>query len=150
MKKPEELSKLLNELQKETKDGKIQWDIHMQTTEHNPQSEKPVEEEDGIKWIVDECYVSYYCKYKGEEFLMVTYEMLKTAGDKVTSTNLIFLPPLGIRVFHLNVLLPYSIETSSVLANQVHNLWELLFGMYKNKKNNINLTVTPGILTIED
>lgn len=150
MKKPEELSKLLNELQKETKDGKIQWDIHMQTTEHNPQSEKPVEEEDGIKWIVDECYVSYYCKYKGEEFLMVTYEMLKTAGDKVTSTNLIFLPPLGIRVFHLNVLLPYSIETSSVLANQVHNLWELLLSMYKAKKDNVNLTVTPGILTIED
>ena len=150
MKKPEELSKLLNELQKETKDGKIQWDIHMQTTEHNPQSEKPVEEEDGIKWIVDECYVSYYCKYKGEEFLMVTYEMLKTAGDKVTSTNLIFLPPLGIRVFHLNVLLPYSIETSSVLANQVHNLWELLLSMYKAKKDNVNLTVTLGILTIED
>lgn len=150
MKKPEELSKLLNELQKETKDGKIQWTVHMQTTEHNPQSEKPVEEEDGVKWTIDECYVSYYCKYKGEEFLMITYEMLKTSGDKISSMNMIFLPPTGIRVFNLNVLLPYSIETSSVLANQAHNLWELLFGMYKNKKNNINLTVTPGILTIED
>ena len=68
--------------------------ISVQTTENNEVSEKPVEVEDGVSWTIDECYVSYYCKYKGQDFLMITYEMIKTAGDKVHTTNMIFLPPL--------------------------------------------------------
>ena len=99
MKRPEELSHMLTEMYNDTKDGKIRWNLSVQTTENNEVSEKPVEVEDGVSWTIDECYVSYYCKYKGQDFLMITYEMIKTAGDKVHTTNMIFLPPLGIRVF---------------------------------------------------
>ena len=125
MKRPEELSHMLTEMYNDTKDGKIHWNISVQTTENNEVSEKPVEVEDGVSWTIDECYVSYYCKYKGQDFLMITYEMIKTAGDKVHTTNMIFLPPLGIRVFQLPMLLPYAVQASGVLANQIHNLWEL-------------------------
>jgi len=150
MKKPEELSRLLTELYKETKEGKIRWSLQVQTTEHNNPSEKPIEVEDGISWTVDECYVSYVCNYKGEDFCMITYEMLKTAGDKVQTTNLIFLPPMGIRVFHLQSLLPYAIPATNVLANQIHNLWELLLIQYKADKASVYLDVIPGTLVIED
>ena len=93
MKRPEELSHMLTEMYNDTMDGKIHWNISVQTTENNEVSEKPVEVEDGVSWTIDECYVSYYCKYKGQDFLMITYEMIKTAGDKVHTTNMIFLPP---------------------------------------------------------
>ena len=65
MKRPEELSHMLTEMYNDTKDGKIHWNISVQTTENNEVSEKPVEVEDGVSWTIDECYVSYYCKYKG-------------------------------------------------------------------------------------
>ena len=80
MKRPEELSHMLTEMYNDTKDGKIHWNISVQTTENNEVSEKPVEVEDGVSWTIDECYVSYYCKYKGQDFLMIIYEMIKTAG----------------------------------------------------------------------
>ncbi len=150
MKKPEELSRLLTEMYKETKEGKLRWSLQVQTTEHNKPEEKPVEEEDGISWTVDECYVSYVCNYKGQDFCMITYEMLKTAGDKVQTTNLVFLPPLGIRAFHLQTLLPYAVPATNVLANQIHNLWELLLIQYKTDKASVYLDVVPGTLTIED
>ena len=113
MKRPEELSHMLTEMYNDTKDGKIHWNISVQTTENNEVSEKPVEVEDGVSWTIDECYVSYYCKYKGQDFLMITYEMIKTAGDKVHTTNMIFLPPLGIRVFQLPMLLPYAVQIAA-------------------------------------
>lgn len=150
MKKPEELSRLLMELQKATKEGRIRWNIQVQTTEHNDPATKPIEVEDGISWTVDECFVSYVCEYKGQDFCMITYELIKTAGNKVQTTNLIFLPPMGIRAFLLQTLLPYSIQASSVLANQIHNLWELILIMYKNDKTSVYLDVIPGILKIED
>mgnify|MGYP000878125562 CR=1 FL=1 len=93
MKRPEELSHMLTEMYNDTKDGKIHWNISVQTTENNE--------------------VSYYCKYKGQDFLMITYEMIKTAGDKVHTTNMIFLPPLGIRVFQLPMLLPYAVQIAA-------------------------------------
>ena len=150
MKKPEELSHLLSEMYKETKEGKIHWNIQVQTTEHNDPATKPVEVEDGISWTVDECYVAYVCKYKGQDFCMITYELIKTAGDKVLTTNLVFMPPMGIRAFHLQTLLPYAIQASNVLANQIHNLWELLLIMYKADKTSVYLDVNPGELVIED
>ena len=113
MKRPEELSHMLTEMYNDTKDGKIRWNLSVQTTENNEVSEKPVEVEDGVSWTIDECYVSYYCKYKGQDFLMITYEMIKTAGDKVHTTNMIFLPPLGIRVFQLPMLLPYAVQIAA-------------------------------------
>ena len=150
MKKPEELSHQLTEMYRETKNGKLHWNVEVQTTEYNDPSEKPVEEEEGISWTVDECYVSYYCKYKGQDFCMITYEMIKTSGEKTQTTNLIFLPPLGIRAFHLQTLLPYAVNASGVLANQIHNLWELLLVMHKADQTSVSLDVRPGELVIED
>ena len=106
--KVEELFKQLVDMEKDTKFGRIHWDIKCQTTEYNDASSKPQIEEDGIFWTVDEVYVSYHCEYKGKEFLMITYEMIHTAGDAVKTTNMVFLPPLGIRYFDINTLLPYS------------------------------------------
>ena len=140
MKRPEELSHMLTEMYNDTKDGKIRWNLSVQTTENNEVSEKPVEVEDGVSWTIDECYVSYYCKYKGQDFLMITYEMIKTAGDKVHTTNMIFLPPLGIR----------AVQASGVLANQIHNLWELLLAMKKADPESVFMEVSAGKLVIED
>ncbi len=150
MKRPEEVSRKLQEMYQDTKNGRIHWTVEVQTTEHNDPSEKPVEEEDGVSWVIDECYVSYYCKYKGQDFCMITYEMIKTAGERVLTTNMIFFPPLGIRLFNLHTLLPYAIQTSNVLTNQIHNLWELLLILYKADKTSVSLEVKPGKLIIED
>ena len=77
---------------------------------------------------------------------MITYEMIKTAGDKVHTTNMIFLPPLGIRVFQL----PMLLQASGVLANQIHNLWELLLAMKKADPESVFMEVSAGKLVIED
>lgn len=148
--KQETLSHKLTECMKETKEGKIRWNVEVQTTEANDPMEKPVETENGVEWIVDECYVSYYCKYHGEEFCMITYELIKTADEKTKTSNMVFLPPLGMRFFDLRTLLPYSVETSPVLLEQIHQLWVLLLDMYKVDRGSLYLDVRPGKLTIED
>lgn len=150
MKKTEELVKQLAELSKETKAGRILWDVKCQTTEYNDAETKPQVEEDGILYTVDECYVSYYCEYKGTEFLMITYEMLHTAGDAVKSTNLVFLPPLGIRYFDIHTLLSYAVENSNMLSYQVQSLWTQLLNMYKANPESVKLDVSERVLTIED
>lgn len=150
MKKTEELVKQLTDMVKDTKAGKVHWNVICQTTEYNDAESKPRVEEDGLQWIVDECYVSYHCEYKGKEFLMITYEMLHTAGDKVKSTNLVFLPPLGVRYFDIHTLLPYSVEASQMLTYQVHALWTLLLDMYKANPDSVSMDVSERILTIED
>ena len=96
MKKEDELLKELTDMVKETKKGQIKWKLSCQTTEYNDEAVKPTVTENGITWTVDECYVSYECTYKGSDFVMITYEMIHTAGDKRQTTNLVFLPPLGI------------------------------------------------------
>lgn len=146
----EELSHKLTELINGTKEGKVRWNVEVQTTEGNEPSEKPVETEHGVEWTVDECYVCYYCKYRGNEFCMITYELIKTAGERVMTSNMVFLPPLGVRFFDLRTLLPHSVETSAVLLEQIHQLWILLMDMYKVDKSSIYLDVRPGKLTIED
>lgn len=150
MKKQEELGRELAELMEATKAGKVRWSLEVQTTEANEPSQKPKEIEDGVEWVIDECYVSYYCSYKGKEFCMITYEMLRTAGNQTASTNMVFCPPLGIRVFDLGVLLPYSVQAQAVLLNQIHQLWVLLMDCYKADKGSLSLNVHPGILIIED
>ena len=95
MKKEDELLKELTDMVKETKKGQIKWKLSCQTTEYNDEAVKPTVTEDGITWTVDECYVSYECTYKGSDFVMITYEMIHTAGDKRQTTNLVFLPPLA-------------------------------------------------------
>ena len=150
MKKQDELLKQLTEMIKDTKNGKIRWDVDCQTTEYNDKEQKPQVVEEGLTWTVDECYVSYYCEYKGKEFLMITYEMLHTAGDRMKTTNLVFLPPLGVRYFDIHTLLPYSVEASQMLTYQIHTLWTMLMDMYKADANSVVLKVSDRVLTIED
>ena len=150
MKKEDELLKQLMDMTKDTRAGKIKWDVQCQTTEYNNPETKPQVMEDGILWTVDECYVSFYCEYKGKEFLMITYEMLHTAADKVKTTNLIFLPPLGIRYFDINTLLPYSVEANNMLSYQIKSLWNMLLEMHKANPASVALDVSARVLTIED
>lgn len=150
MKREEELIKQLTEMTKETKQGKIVWEVKCQTTEYNDLATKPQVEEDGRLWTIDECYVSYHCEYKGNEFFMITYEMIHTAGDAVKTTNLVFLPPLGIRYFDIHTLLPYAVENSNMLSYQVQSLWKLLLDMYKTNPQSVNFDASERVLTIED
>ena len=138
--KQEELCRKLTEMIAETKAEKLSWRLEVQTTEGNDVSEK----------TIDECYASYSCNYRGKEFCMITYELLKKSGDKERSSNLVFLPPDGIRFFDLHTLLPYSVEMSAVLADHIHQLWLLLMEKYKEKRPGVELIVRPGTLTIED
>ena len=140
----------LSELLTETREGKIRWSVDVETTEANAPEDKPTETEGGIDWTLDECYVSYDCLYRGEEFCMITYELIKTAGERVTTSNMVFLPPLGMRYFDLRTLLPYSVETSAVLLEEIHQLWVQLTDMYKADKGSLYLNVSPRVLTIED
>ena len=150
MKREDELLKQLMDMTKDTKAGKIHWDVKCQTTEYNDPASKPQVMEDDILWTVDECYVSYYCEYKGKEFLMITYEMIHTAGTQTKTTNLVFLPPLGIRYFDIHTLLPYAVETSNMLSYQVQSLWTMLLDMYKANPASVALDVSERVLTIED
>jgi len=150
MKKQDELLKQLTEMVKDTKAGRLKWEIICQTTEYNNPDTKPQIEEEGTMWTVDECYVSYHCEYKGKEFLMITYEMMHTSKDAVKTTNLVFTPPFGIRYFDINTLLPYSVETNQMLTYQIKTLWEMLLAMYKANPESVKLDVSERVLTIED
>lgn len=150
MKREEELLREIREMVKDTKAGRINWKIIEQTTEYNEKEKKPVVCEDEKEWQVDECYVSFNCEYKGKEFLMITYEMIHTSADMQRTTNLVFLPPLGIRYFDLNTLLPYSVENSNMLSYEIHMLWELLLSMYKEKSELVTFEIQTRELTIEE
>jgi hypothetical protein len=151
MSKEHELLRKLPELVKETNAGRIFWDVECQTTEYNAKEQKPVvTEEDGNEWTVDECYVSYHCEYKGSEFLMISYEMIHSRDEKKKTTNLIFLPPLGIRYFDIHSLLPYAVEADQMLTYQVHMLWLAILEQKKANPDAVNLEVDERKLTIED
>lgn len=151
MKKEETLVRNLPEMIRETQIGRLNWRVQVQTTEYNTIEEKPrVVEEDGSEWIVDECYVCYETKYREQDFLMITYEMIHTHDDKVKSTNLVFLPPMGIRYFDIHTLLPYSIEASQMITYQAHMLWEAILEQSKKKPEQIQMDVSTRVLTIED
>ena len=150
MKKEDELMKQLQEMIKDTRLGKIHWNIQCQTTEYNEAEKKPVVVEDGVSWTVDECYVSYHCEYKGKEFLMTTYEMIHTAGRDIKTTNMVFLPPLGIRYFDIRTLLPHAVEASKMLSYHIQTLWKMLLEMYRANPESVSLDIRERILTIED
>ena len=121
--KPEELVQTLMKMYKETREGKLSWKLAVQTTEGN--DEVYTVEEEGQMWTVDECYVSYDCEYRGKEFCMISYEMIKTSGEQVRTMNYIFLPPLGVRLFSLHTLLKHSVKADAVLISQVHTVKEM-------------------------
>ncbi len=146
--KPEELLQTLMKMQKDTKEGKLNWRLDVQTTEGN--EEKYTVEEEGKTWTVDECYVSYHCTYQEKEFCLITYEMIKTCSEQIHTVNYLFLPPLGIRLFSLETLLPHSIEADAVLVSQVHMLWELLIGLVKKKSAQVEFHITESSVNVED
>ena len=127
MKKEDELLKELTDMVKETKKGQIKWKLSCQTTEYNDEAVKPTVTEDGI-----------------------TYEMIHTAGDKRQTTNLVFLPPLGIRYFDISTLLPYSVPASNILTYEIHTLWLLLLDMYKSDNTSVELDASSRELMIEE
>lgn len=149
MKSEKQLIKELTEIIKDTSKGKVKWKVQGQTTEYNELSLKPTVVEDGITWVVDECYISFECKYKGEDFVLITYEMIHTSDEQKKTTNLVFLPPLGVRYFDLRTLLPYSIEASQILTFEIHNLWMMLLDMYKKNPQSVDFDMGPRELTIE-
>ena len=151
MKKKDELIREITEMIKETKAGKINWEVRVQTTEYNPNEKKPtVMEENGTVWVVDECYVSYFCTFKGKEFFLITYEMLHSCMDKQKSTNMVFLPPLGIRYFDIHTLLPYAVEADQMLTYQIHMLWLMLLELQKTQPQRVDFDATERELSIDE
>ena len=150
MKKSAELLKKLPDLVKETKENKLQWKIEFQTTEYNDPSEKPTEQIDGKDWLLDECFVSYHCEYKGKEFLLITYEQIATFEDKKKSYNLAFVPPLGNRFFDVDLLAPYAVELDQMLAYEIHMLWLTILEKLKEHSKNITIDVSPRDSAVEN
>ena len=146
--KPEELVQTLMKMYKETREGKLSWKLAVQTTEGN--DEVYTVEEEGQMWTVDECYVSYDCEYRGKEFCMISYEMIKTSGEQVRTMNYIFLPPLGVRLFSLHTLLKHSVKADAVLISQVHALWVLLMELAKKGSGQVALSVTQAQVSVEE
>ncbi len=150
MKKSAELFKKLPDLVKETKENKLQWKIEFQTTEYNDPSEKPTEQIDGKDWLLDECFVSYHCEYKGKEFLLITYEQIASFEDKKKSYNLAFVPPLGNRFFDVDLLAPYAVELDQMLAYEIHMLWLTILEKLKEHSKNITIDVSPRDSAVEN
>ena len=144
----EELLQTLTRMQKETKEGKLCWRLDVQTTEGN--EEKYTVEENGQTWTIDECYVSYDCKYMGKEFCMISYEMIRSAKDQVRTTNYVFLPPLGVRKFSLHTLLEYSVDADAVLVSHVHMLWELLMKLYRGGSSQVQFHISQADVNVEE
>ena len=138
--KPEKLASRIDEMFTQTKKGAIEWFVNMQTTELMDDSLKDqVEDEEGHIWLINECYTEFTCKYAGEPFHLITYELIKTCGDKTQTNNLLFLAPDGMRRFDLDLLAPYNIENSAVLSYKIHELWLFLLNAAHEKKPNIHL-----------
>ena len=150
MKKSAELLKKLPDLVKETKENKLQWKIEFQTTEYNDPSEKPTEQIDGKDWLLDECFVSYHCEYKGKGFLLITYEQIDSFEDKKKSYNLAFVPPLGNRFFDVDLLAPYAVELDQMLAYEIHMLWLTILEKLKEHSKNITIDVSPRDSAVEN
>lgn len=146
--KPEELTQMLTRMRKDTQDGKLHWKLEVQTTEGN-EEKYTVEEEDSV-WSVDECYTSFLCNYKGSEFCMITYEMIKKTGEEMRTVNYVFLPPLGVRLFSLHTLLPHSIEVNSVLISHIHALWESLMELAREGSSQVELRITEAVVNVQE
>ena len=80
---------------------------------------------------------------------MITYEIIHSNGKEQKSSSFVFLPPLGIRLFDLHVLLPYSVSNSKMLTYVVHSLWVLLLKKYKKHDDKIELEIESRELTID-
>ena len=143
-----ELTQKLAEMQKATEAGRLQWRVEIQTTEGN--EEKYTIEEDGRGWTVDECYVSYRCQFRGADFGMITYEMIKVSGEEVRTVNYVFLPPSGIGLFSLHTLMEHSVEADAGLISQIHVLWTLLMDPARRGSGQTSLRIMEASVNIEE
>ena len=139
--KPATLAKTLEEMIQETKKGRLNWLIELQSTDGLASSFKHRIVEDDKEWIVDECFISFNCKFRGKDYLMITYEHIKQHKDQVRSHNLIFMPPLDVRYFDIGILSPYIIDADAVLLDRFHQLWLLVLDCYKKKDGHVSFKV---------
>ena len=139
MMSPEALNAKLDDMLKDTKAGHLKWRLEIETSEYEDWDKKIVVKEDKKEWIMDECYVAFSCNYRGEDFVMITYEDIETCGDKTRSLNLVFLPPVSMRLFDVNALAPYSVSANAVLTAKIHTLWETLLALYKEDKTSVDI-----------
>ena len=139
--KPAALANTLDEMIRETKKGHLNWQLELQSTDGLADSQKQRITEDGQEWVLDECFLSFYCKFHGKEHLMITYELIKTHADQVRSSNLVFLPPQNVRYFDVGILSPYIVDANAVLLDRFHQLYLLLMEHYKQKDGHVSLKI---------
>ena len=135
------LMNYLDELMKETKRGHLNWSMQIETTDDLDASLKEKLTQDGVEWLVDECFVEYSCTFKGQDFCMISYEHVLTHETQTRMTCLIFLPPLGIRFFDVAELAPYAVTADARLTGRVHMLFEMLLALYRTDPARCRLQV---------
>ena len=54
-----QLANSLDEMMKDTKRGHLNWSMQVETTDDLDASLKETFEQDGVTWLVDECFVEY-------------------------------------------------------------------------------------------
>ena len=136
-----QLANSLDEMMKDTKRGHLNWSMQVETTDDLDASLKETFEQDGVTWLVDECFVEYACTWRGQDFCMISYEHVLTHEDQTRMTCLIFLPPLGMRFFDVAELAPYAIEADAYVSNKVHQLFEMLLALYRTDPSRCRLSV---------
>ena len=129
----------LEDMIKETTQKKLTWHVEFATSEYQKEEEKPVVEADGKTWTVDECYTAYSCNFRGADFCMITYENIEKSGEQTRTINLVFLPPVAMRLFALDELAPYAVETSAVLVDKIHRLFDLLLSLKREGSDQVIL-----------
>ncbi len=129
----------LQELNRETAKGNVEWEILYSTTEYNQLAEKKTRTIEGETYTVDECFVSYFTHYYPTDFLLITYEEILTGPTETKTTNLVFQPPLGIRYLDLDALASYAIDADQILIYQIHQLWTTILERKKNQAPEIHL-----------
>jgi hypothetical protein len=136
-----QLSNTLDEMMKETKRGHLNWSLQIESTDDLDASLKDTVTDNDVEWLVDECFVAYSCTFKGEDFCMISYEHVLTHDDQTRMTCLIFLPPLGMRFFDVEKLLPYAIDADAYITNKVHMLFEQLWALHQTDSSRCRLQV---------
>ena len=136
-----QLANSLDEMMKDTKRGHLNWSMQVETTDDLDASLKETFEQDGVTWLVDECFVEYACTWRGQDFCMISYEHVLTHEDQTRMTCLIFLPPLGMRFFDVAELAPYAIEADAYVSNKVHLLFDMLLALYRTDPSRCRLSV---------
>lgn len=122
----EELGALIDDMNKDTQAGRLKWRLEVATSEYLPPEKKPVVGADGKQWTVDECYVAYSCTFRKQDFIMITYENIEKSENAIRTTNMVYLPPIAMRVFRLDELSPYAVQTTGALMDKLHRLWNTL------------------------